>query len=550
MRFLYALVLLILFALSSVNAQTTTSGTITGRVVSDSGQPLANVRIMLRPAGLFQPVANTVSDRDGKFQMSGLEPRSYQLAAWLSAYTPFTSSTNYRVGDSVTVVLAKGGVITGTVTTQAGEPVVGVRVRARMTGVESSFAGPMYGAYAPERATDDRGVYRIYGLRTGTYVVWAGGGGGGGVVSGNDPFDEFVPTYSPGSTRDTAAEISVRSGEEVTNVDIRFRGEPGHVISGRAIQPKSAQPSNFLLNLTAVGKGRFDWSMLTAQPDDSRRFVFHGVDDGEYDLTALAMVADGVGNEVASKRIKVNGADVTGVELTTEPLASVSGRIVLEEANKTECTGKQRPLFSETLVSASQDESQLSDYQFPMLLKGPALVDTKGNVSLRNLTPGRYFFVPEFAAKYWYLQSITLPSPPSAKPVDATRTWTTLKSGDRLAGLTITLVQGAASLSGHVADNPSDNLFFYLVPAEKERAEDALRFFGVAVGADGKVSVTNVPPGRYWSLIKSNTEVLTAKLRLPDQQELRASLRREAEALKTAIDLKPCQHVADFKLNK
>jgi hypothetical protein len=503
---------------------------------------------MLRPSGLLQTSASTITDRDGKFQMSGLEPRPYQLTVWLSAYTPFTPSTNYRVGDSVRVVLTKGGVITGTVTKQTGEPVVGVRVRARMIDAESNLLSP--GFFAPEQATDDRGVYRIYGLRTGTYVVWAGGGGGRGVDSGIDPFDDFVPTYSPGSTRDSAAEINVRAGEEVSNVDIRFRGEPGHVISGRAIQSKSAQSSNFLLNLTAIGKGRSDWNMITVQPDDSRRFVFRGVDNGEYDLTALPMVADGPGSEVASKRIKVNGADVTGIELVTEPLASVSGRVVLEEANKTECSGKERPLFSETLVSASQDESQHSEYQFPLLLKAPAGADANGNVSLKNLPPGRYFFVPEFAAKYWYLQSITLPPPPGAKPVDATRNWTTLKSGDRLSGLTITLAQGAASLSGQVADNHSEQLFLYIVPAEKERAEDVLRFFGAAVGPDGKVALTNLPPGRYWSLVKSNTEVLTDKLRMPDQKELRASLRREAEAAKSAIDLKPCQHLTDFKLNQ
>src|ERR1051326_1458763 len=546
MRFFYALVLLVLLALTSVCAQT--PGTITGRVVSDSGQPLANARIMLRPSGLLQTSASTITDRDGKFQMSGLEPRPYQLTVWLSAYSPFTPSTNYRVGDSVRVVLTKGGVITGTVTKQTGEPVVGVRVRARMIDAESNLLSP--GFFAPEQATDDRGVYRIYGLRTGTYVVWAGGGGGRGVDSGIDPFDDFVPTYSPGSTRDSAAEITVRAGEEVSNVDIRFRGEPGHVISGRAIQSKSAQSSNFLLNLTAIGKGRSDWNMITVQPDDSRRFVFRGVDNGEYDLTALPMVADGPGSEVASKRIKVNGADVTGIELVTEPLASVSGRVVLEEANKTECSGKQRPLFSEILVSASQDESQHSEYQFPLLLKAPAGADANGNVSLKNLPPGRYFFVPEFAAKYWYLQSITLPPPPGAKPVDATRNWTTLKSGDRLSGLTITLAQGAASLSGQVVDNRADNLLLYLVPAEKERAEDVLRFFGAAVGPDGKVALTNLPPGRYWSLVKSNTEVLTDKLRMPDQKELRASLRREAEAAKSAIDLKPCQHLTDFKLNQ
>ena len=65
--------------------------------------------------------------------------------------------------------------------------------------------------------------------RSGRYVVWAGGGGQSYSI---DPYDDDVPTYSPGSNRDTAAEITVRAGEETTNVDIRYRGESGRTVSG------------------------------------------------------------------------------------------------------------------------------------------------------------------------------------------------------------------------------------------------------------------------------------------------------------------------------
>jgi carboxypeptidase family protein len=547
-----------LFAVATVAGQTpapvTTSGTITGRVVNESGQPLADASITVYSVGSMQQHNGATTDRDGKFQLSGLEPRSYRIVAWLSSYAPSESSIN-RIGDSITLTLAKGGVITGTVTSQTGEPVVGVSVHTRMVHDDKNQLSFPLNVFSVRRTTDDRGVYRIYGLRAGTYVVWAGGGGESSPDI--DAFDEFVPTYAPASTRDTAEEISVHAGEEVSNVNIRFRGEPGHVISGRASQSASGQPLGFVLNLTAVGKNKPEWTMLTGQPDESRGFIFRGVDDGDYDLSALSLTREGLGGMIATKRIKVSGADVTGIELILEPLASVSGRIVLEEANKSECGGKPRPAFAEILVSTSQNENQASDYHpyVTFMLKGPAAVDANGNVALKNLMPGRYFFVPEFAAKYWYLHSITLPPPvtPGAKtttqPVDATRTWTTLKSGDRLSGLTITLAQGAASFSGQLPDNPAADLFLYLVPAEKERAEDALRFFGEAIGPNGKVTLNNLPPGSYWILVKSTGEgASTAKLRLPDQKELRASLRREAEAAKTTIELKPCQNLTGFPL--
>jgi len=82
-----------------------------------------------------------------------------------------------------------------------------------------------------ERMTDDRGVYRMYGLLPGTYIVSAGGmtrffGG-----YGTGAHDQDAPTYAPSATRDTAQEVVVRSGDEAT-ADIQYRGEPGHAISG------------------------------------------------------------------------------------------------------------------------------------------------------------------------------------------------------------------------------------------------------------------------------------------------------------------------------
>ena len=84
----------------------------------------------------------------------------------------------YRIGDSVTITMFKGGVINGTVTDTDGQPVVALRVRALMLrDANGQQSNP---SMMSERLTDDRGVYRLYGLEPGTYVVSAGGGGDGG----------------------------------------------------------------------------------------------------------------------------------------------------------------------------------------------------------------------------------------------------------------------------------------------------------------------------------------------------------------------------------
>lgn len=542
-------------------AQSSRVGSIKGRVVNENGEPLFNAGVLVRPFGSTNLEHRTTTDREGKFEVSGLEPVSYQVSAWFSAHISLPrnldnqQTNNYRIGDSVTLVMTKGGVITGTVTTQTGEPLVGIYVRARRI-LEGNRQPTPYRNFVPVRRTDDRGIYRIYGLPPGTYVVWAGGGGG--FYSAMDAYDTDVPTFSPSTTRDAAAEIAVRAGEEITNVDIRYRGETGRVISGSVTPRETGTGSVFNISLTSAADGGSTWNSTTTQPPDGGGFTFYGVDDGDYDVTARSLITDGEWEVSAPQRIKVRGADVTGIQLVTRPLGSVRGRVVLEESKAAECNDKRRPIFTETLVSAWHKENK-DQPRFIWSLGVPVNADAQGNVTLRNLAPGEYRFLAQFSAKYWYLKSISIAprvtKTPSPRPIDAGRTWTSVKSGDRLSGLTLTLAQGAASLRGQLArgegETLPDGLFVYLVPAEREKADEVLRFFGAAVQPDGKIALNNLAPGRYWVLVQLASDGVSSpltKLRLPDETETRSRLRRDAEAAKNEIELKPCQDLVDFRL--
>src|SRR5262249_15450730 len=174
---------------------------------------------------------STSTDEEGRFEIGDLPARAYTMGVYAPGYVqpPRDDNAFYRPGDSLTIRMIKGGVITGTVTNAFGTPLVGLPVGAiRIRDLEgrrsrSSAIGER------DRRTDDHGVYGIYGLEPGYYTVMAGG------VQRSfpgTPFDRDVPTYFPSSTRDTATEVSVRSGEETAGIDIRYRGEPGHAISG------------------------------------------------------------------------------------------------------------------------------------------------------------------------------------------------------------------------------------------------------------------------------------------------------------------------------
>jgi hypothetical protein len=354
----------------------------------------------------------------------------------------------------------------------------------------------------------------------------------------------------------------VRAGEETTNVDIRYRGDSGHVISGFAKDPNApAIPNGFNILLTSIVNGVSQWNKSSFQTPGTRGFAIAGIADGDYDLTAQTFFP-GVGMVISEpRRIKVRGADVTGVELTTKPLGSISGRVALEESKVPECKGKRRPLFGETLVTPWHNEKDApkDKPQFLWSLGTPTIPDKQGDFILSNLAPGQYRFNTRFFARYWYLQSISLPSSttavrttPANRPTDAARNWTTIKSGERVSGLTITLAEGAASLHGQIKTSESQKLparlFVYLVPTEREKAEDVLRFFALLVSPDGSFSLNNLPPGSYWAIARPAGEDVQSKLRLPDQSEARAKLRQEGEAAKTEIELKPCQNVTNYSL--
>lgn len=124
-----------------------------------------------------------------------------------------------------------------------------------------------------------------------------------------------------------------------------------------------------------------------------------------------------------------------------------------------------------------------------------------------------------------------------------------------LSGLTITLAAGAASLHGQIQLSEGEKLiprtFVYLVPAEREQKEDVLRYFAYQVSSGGTFSLSNLPPGSYWILAKvapENESSILSTLRLPDDVETRTKLRKQAEAVKTEVILKPCETVTGYQL--
>jgi hypothetical protein len=207
------------------------SRAITGRLINHNGQPLAGGKVHAEKIGGRGNFIAASANNLGEFRFDDLAPGVYRL------YLPGVIDEDqlqkvYRPGDSVTLHLKKGGVITGTVTDSTGEPMIVARVqvtRVRDRHGRRIGHGESFNYWQEERFTDDRGVYRFWGLAPGSYLVSTGVKYGGRRSHSSETADDDAPpTFHPSAaTPDAAVEVSVDEGREATGVDIRLHGEAG-----------------------------------------------------------------------------------------------------------------------------------------------------------------------------------------------------------------------------------------------------------------------------------------------------------------------------------
>ncbi|MGH9754268.1 MAG: hypothetical protein ACREA2_15930, partial [Blastocatellia bacterium] len=563
------LILFSWFAPLTVEAQT---GEITGRVVNEDGAGLSDVTVFLNPvASDRRPTPGgssnrTITDADGNFKFIGLAQRVYSIGVapakgYVQRPVPISERRDgayYRVGANVTITVIKGGAITGRVTNAMGAPMVEVQVNAMMT--RDAEGNPIRGGGGRPRFTDDRGVYRIYGLQPGTYIVFTRNSVHGFFPS---PYGQDAPTYHPSSTRETATEVTVTSGGEVSGVDIRYRDDLGHVVSGTVTSGvESSLPyAEIVISLTNVTAGAYlSAPSIVRRDDGTMGFSIHGVTDGEYEVAARSGGYNNVESFASTpRRIIVKGADVGGIELKLLPLGSIAGKFALEAAPAV-CESKRKWSLEETLLVLRHEAKPGGGARSQPVVNG---LTEKGEFTVYNLEANRYFLEPRLPNENLSVKTITasVSAPASAgsaaarnsAPVDVARNGIALKAGERITGVTVTVADGAAGVSGKLTPVKEGSrlparLRIHLVPAEVGAANDVLRYAEAYARSDGSFSLSNIAPGKYWLVARAAPDDEPSD-RQPapvawDANE-RAKLRREAETLKTEVELKPCRRVMD-----
>jgi hypothetical protein len=284
--------------------------------------------------------------------------------------------------------------------------------------------------------------------------------------------------------------------------------------------------------------------------DQSLKFAFEGLPDGEYELSAVRGVSgEDDGATSPPRRVAIKGADVNGIDLRLIPLGSLSGRFILA-ADSAGCQIQQRKRLADISPVLYRDDGTQRGFM-------PDRPSQQGEFAIRGLEAGRYRLAAGLPHSEWYLRAVTQPGPaPANRPVDVSRQGFTLQPGERKTGLIVTVAEGAALLNGKVISSTEGaslprQLRVYLVPAEPASADDELRYAETAMRSDGGFGMSNLAPGRYWLLARPapGAESSEAQTRPAAwSAEGRANLRREARASKVEIELQACQRVMDYLL--
>jgi hypothetical protein len=156
---------------------------INGVVVSTDAAPRPIRRAVVTVTGDLPGSRSTITDDEGRFAFSGLPAGRFTVTAAKAAYLPaaYGATRPGRPGTPIALArdqvmqvalqMARGAVVSGTIRDRSGHPLSGVRVGVinvyHPSGLDRAFSTGQF------VETDDRGLYRVFGLEPSDYIITA-----------------------------------------------------------------------------------------------------------------------------------------------------------------------------------------------------------------------------------------------------------------------------------------------------------------------------------------------------------------------------------------
>jgi len=440
-----------------------------------------------------------MTDAQGFYRIANVAPGAYEASPSTPAFIPADSKEakgkTLLVGEDENVedinfTLVRGGVITGKVTDADGHPVIQQQVYIyRAADFEQGRGQPSSPQVfaAGGAPTDDRGIYRIFGLMPGRYKVAAGRGEttfSGQISLGRSSFSQV---FHPDATDQTKATvIEVGEGTEATNIDITL----GHAlqtftVTGRVVDGEKSLPApNVRLAFQRQMGERVELANTVAMSNDKGDFVKEGLVPGKYGVFVFSNDSGMLGEPLA---FDIIDQDVSGITVKLVQGASLSGVVVLETENPAAST-KFSELLLRAYVASTGSIRSAGGSTSP--------VGANGSFSLAGL-PGGHVNV--------LLSSKTGANPPKGFTLARVERdgvvysrGIPLKEGEQLSGMRVVVNYGTAILRGIVGvENgtlPSGARIFVSL---FKPGEPISNMRPAPVDARGRFMIEGIPAGTY-----------------------------------------------------
>jgi hypothetical protein len=335
---------------------------ISGRVtIKEKGA--AGVVISLRKSDFtspFEQLPRATTDYDGFYRIANVPPGTYDVTPVVPAFVPAEAkeqraAKTVLVGEdenveSINFALVRGGVITGRVTDADRRPVIQQQVFIyRADAFEQQAQGQQRPVFATGGAqTDDRGIYRVFGLLPGRYKVAAGRSENTFTPSAGSPRSSYKQVFHPDVTDHTKAlVIEVGEGTEATNVDIALgRALQTFSIAGRVIDGERGLPVPGIRLGVQRGMGqRVELLNTFGNSNAQGDFVIDGLIPGKYEIYLYSNQISGMRLEAVT--LDVVDQDINGITVKLVKGSSLSGIVALEKEDKA-----ARAKFSELQLRA------------------------------------------------------------------------------------------------------------------------------------------------------------------------------------------------------
>jgi protocatechuate 3,4-dioxygenase beta subunit len=358
-RAVVAAVLIIISAAVSSSSQTTpekaATATISGKVkIKDKAVAGVTVFAEEQNSRGWRQRSNFrgTTDQNGNYRITNVAAGTYSIRPVAPAFAleDYVANNAIVIGEGEAVEdinfsLVPGAVITGRISDPDGKPLVEESVNIMPIDPASYVSMPFEGSLR----TDDRGIYRAFGLHAGKYKVSVGQ-------------DQSLPgerrsfhrqTFYPSVTDDAKATvIEVTEGGEAANIDIVVgRAITTFRVSGRVFDAETGKP---LVHIKyGIYQGRESGGSSRVGQDYTNangEFRLDNVLPGKY---VLFVVPEDSGVRGDNVSFEVVDRDVTDLVINAGKAATVAGVVVFEG-------GEPGPdfKFNQLFVSAWGDGSE------------------------------------------------------------------------------------------------------------------------------------------------------------------------------------------------